>query len=392
MAKQTTTKPESLSNDTETKRKTVKSKKENAAKVEVTTTDESSIPAPTGEPGFPHGFESSPTTLDLAKAVHTAEDLERFGTDEETGEPLVDEKDKVDEAVEYLKSVVNQFDNAHALKEYREVFLKKYNKPIERNVDSDINALLGILINRIKNEQNAECIEKLTSENYDKLFTAFKNALYLSEILLSKPTRSDTPIDNNIPRMHGYAEYEGEHWENDTVEVSVKVYPRLSLTVDCDNDSTYVLRYTPSIVRTVVMKNNREAEPEVRVMIPGEVVVKFSILDSKFKYSVNSNNITEEFDNIFDIFKHVTYLEEKMNHLNCITCQKRCKVPDCCFLYEDKAFARRRNNRGEEITINLTAKIKNGSVKVSKKVINFLRVNEFVKEDILCFVQTRLNK
>ncbi len=380
MAKKTTT---------TTKTKTLI--KENDAKVETKITDESSIPAP-AEQGFPHGFESSPTILDRAKTVHTAKDLEKFGIDEETGEPLVDEKDKVDEAVEYLKSVAGQFDNAHALKEYRKVFLKKYNEPIERNVDSDINALLGILINRIKNEQNTEYIEKLTSENYDKLFTAFKNALYLSEILLSKPTRSDTPVDNTIPRMHGYAEYESERWENDTVEVSVKVYPRLSLTVDRDNDSTYILRYTPSIIRIVVMKNNREAEPEVRMMVPGEVVVKFSTLDSKIKYSVNSNGITEEFGNIFDIFKHVTYLEEKMNHLNCITCQKRCKVPGCCFLYEDKAFARRRNDRGEEITINLTAKIKNGSVKVSKKVINFLRVNEFVKEDILCFVQTCLSK
>ena len=380
MAKKTTT-------TTKTKKT---STKENAAKVETKITDESSIPAPAEEPGFLHGFESSPTTLDEAKAVHTAEDLEKFGIDEETGESLVDTKDKVDEAVECLKSVANQFSNAHSLKDYRKVFLKKYSEPIERNVDSDINSLLGVLINKIKNEQNIECIEKLTSENYDKLFTAFKNALYLSEILLSKPIRSDTPIDNTIPRMHGYAEYESERWENDTVKVSVKVYPRLSLTADCNNDSTYILRYTPSIIRTVVMKNNREAEPEVRMMVPGEVVVKFSTLDSKIKYSVNSNGITEEFGNIFDIFKHVTYLEEKMNHLNCITCRKRCKVPDCCFLYEDKAFVRRHNDRGEEITIKLTAKIKNGSVKVSKKVINFLRVNEFVKEDILCFVQTRL--
>lgn len=82
MAKKTTTKPDSLSNDTETKRKTVKSKKENDAKVEVAITDESSIPAPAEEPSFPHGFESSPTTLDSAKAVHTAEDLEKFGVDE----------------------------------------------------------------------------------------------------------------------------------------------------------------------------------------------------------------------------------------------------------------------------------------------------------------------
>ena len=39
MAKKTTTKPDSLSNDTETKRKTVKSKKENDAKVEFTVTE-----------------------------------------------------------------------------------------------------------------------------------------------------------------------------------------------------------------------------------------------------------------------------------------------------------------------------------------------------------------
>ena len=332
-----------MAKKTATTTKTKTSTKENDTKVKFTITDESSMSAPAEESNFPHGFESSPTTLDRTKTVHTAEDLERFGTDKE-----------------------------------------------KRNVDSDINALLGILVNRIKNEQNIEFIENLTSENYDKLFTAFKNALYLSEILLSKPTNSDTPVGNTIPRMHGYVEYESERWENDTVEVSVKVYPRLSLTTDFDSDSTYVLRYTPSIVRTVVMKNNRKAEPEVRIMVPGEVVVKFSTLDSKIKYSVNSNGITEEFGNIFDIFKHVTYLEEKMNRLNCITCQKRCKIPDCCFLYEDRLFARKRNGRGEEMTINLTAKIKNGSIKVSKKVINFLRVNEFVKEDILCFVQTRL--
>jgi len=390
MAKKTTTKPTSLSNETETKRKTRKSKKENAAKVKFTITDESSTPAPAGEPSFPHGFESSPTTLDLAKTVHTAEDLEKFGIDEETGEPLVDEKDKVDEAIEYLKSIANQFNNAHALKDYREVFFKKYRKPIERNVDFDINALLGTLINGIKTDCNTEFIEKLTSENYDKLFTAFKNALYLSEILLSKPIRSDIPVDNTIPRMHGYSEYEGEIIENDAIKTSVRVYPRLAVAASNGDSDEIVLRYTPSIVRTIIEKNKPETEPETRVMIPGEVVAKFSTLNSKIKYSVNSNGITEEFGNIFDIFKHVTYLEEKTKHLDCLHCQKRCKVPDCCFLYEDRAFTRRRDKNGKEISLDITAKIKNGNVKVSNKVVTLLRVNEFVKEDILCFVQTRL--
>lgn len=380
-----------MAKKTTTTTKTKTSKKENDAKVETKITDESSIPAPAEEPGFLHGFESSPTTLDEAKAVHTAEDLEKFGIDEETGEPLVDTKDKVDEAVEYLKSVANQFSNAHSLKDYREVFLKKYSKSIERNVDSDINSLLGILINGIKSECNVEFIEKLTSENYDKLFTAFKNALYLSEILLSKPIRSDIPVDNTIPRMHGYAEYEGEVIENNAIKTSVRVYPRLSVATNGNSDEI-ILRYTPSIVRTVAEKNNPEAEPETRVMIPGEVVVKFSTLTSKIKYSVNSNGITEEFGNIFDIFKHVTYLEEKTKHLDCLHCQKRCKVPDCCFLYEDRAFTRKRDKNGNEISLDLTAKIKNGSIKVSNKVIALLRVNEFIKEDILCFVQTRLCK
>ena len=382
-----------MAKKTTTTTKTKTSKKENDAKVEVKITDESSIPAPAEEPGFPHGFESSPTTLDEAKAVHTAEDLENFGIDKETGEPLVDTKDKVDEAVEYLKGVANQFSNAHSLKDYREVFLKKYRKPIERNVDSDINALLGILISNIKTDCNAEFIEKLTSENYDKLFTAFKNALYLSEILLSKPIRTDIPVDNiATPHMHGYAEYESEAIENDAIKTSVKVYPRLAIATSNGGSDEIVLRYTPSIVRTVIEKNNPEAEPETRVMIPGEVVVKFSTLTSKIKYSVNSNGITEEFGNIFDIFKHVTYLEEKTKHLDCLHCQKRCKVPDCCFLYEDRAFTRRRNKDGKEMSLDLTAKIKNGNVKVSNKVIALLRVNEFVKEDILCFVQTRLCK
>lgn len=382
-----------MAKKTTTTTKTKTSKKENDAKVEVKITDESSIPAPAEEPGFPRGFESSSTTLNEAKAVHTAEDLEKFGIDEETGEPLVDTKDKVDEAVEYLKGVANQFSNAHSLKDYREVFLKKYRKPIERNVDSDINALLGILINNIKTDCNAEFIEKLTSENYDKLFTAFKNALYLSEILLSKPIRTDIPVDNiATPHMHGYAEYESEAIENDAIKTSVKVYPRLAIAASNGDSDEIVLRYTPSIVRTVIEKNNPEAEPETRVMIPGEVVVKFSTLTSKIKYSVNSNGITEEFGNIFDIFKHVTYLEEKTKHLDCLRCQKRCKVPDCCFLYEDRAFTRRRNKDGKEMSLDLTAKIKNGNVKVSNKVIALLRVNEFVKEDILCFVQTRLCK
>ena len=380
-----------MAKKTTTTTKTKASTKENDAKVETKITDESSIPAPAEEPGFLHGFESSPTTLDEAKAVHTAEDLEKFGIDKETGEPLVDTKDKVDEAVEYLKSVANQFSNAHSLKDYREVFLKKYSKPIERNVDSDINALLGILISGIKTDCNAEFIEKLTSENYDKLFTAFKNALYLSEILLSKPIRTDIPVDNTIPRMHGYAEYEGEVIENDAIKTSVRVYPRLSVATNGNFDEI-ILRYTPSIVRTVAEKNNPEAEPETRVMIPGEVVVEFSTLNSKIKYSVNSNDITEEFGNIFDIFKHVTYLEEKTKHLDCLHCQKRCKVPDCCFLYEDRAFTRKRDKNGNEISLDLTEKIKNGNVKVSNKVVALLRVNEFVKEDILCFVQTRLCK
>lgn len=382
-----------MAKKTTTTTKTKTSKKENDAKVEVKITDESSIPAPAEEPGLPHGFESSPTTLDEAKAVHTAEDLEKFGIDEETGEPLVDTKDKVDEAVEYLKSVANQFSNTHSLKDYREVFLKKYRKPIERNVDSDINSLLGILINNIKSDCNAEFIEKLTSENYDKLFTAFKNALYLSEILLSKPIRTDIPVDNiATPHMHGYAEYESEVIENDAIKTSVKVYPRLAVAASNGDSDEIVLRYTPSIVRTVIEKNNPDAEPETRVMIPGEVVVKFSTLTSKIKYSVNSNGITEEFGNIFDIFKHVTYLEEKTKHLDCLHCQKRCKVPDCCFLYEDRTFTRRRNKDGKEMSLDITAKIKNGSVKVSNKVVALLRVNEFVKEDILCFVQTRLCK
>lgn len=371
--------------------KTKTSKKENDARVETKITDESFAPA-LAEPGFLHETEVAPTMLDLAKTVHNAKELEAFGTDVETGEPLVDEKDKVEEAVEYLKSVANQFNNAHALKDYREVFLKKYSEPIERNVDSDINALLGILINGIKTDCNAEFIEKLTSENYDKLFTAFKNALYLSEILLSKPVRSDIPVDNTIPRMHGYAEYEGEVIENDAIKTSVRVYPRLSVAANSSNSDEIILRYTPSIVRTVVEKNNPEAEPETRTMIPGEVIVKFSALTSKIKYSVNSNGITEEFGNIFDIFKHVTYLEEKTKHLDCLHCQKRCKVPDCCFLYEDRAFTRKRDKNGSEISLDLTAKIKNGSVKVSNKVIALLRVNEFVKEDILCFAQTRLCK
>ena len=384
MAKKTTTTAKTT--------RTKTSKKENDAKVDFTITDESSIPAPAGEPSLPHGFESSPTTLDLAKTVHTVKDLEKFGTDEETGEPLVDTKDKVEEAVEYLKSVANQFSNAHSLKDYREVFLKKYSKPIERNVDSDINSLLGILISGIKTDCDAEFIEKLTSENYDKLFTAFKNALYLSEILLSKPIRTDIPVDNTIPRMHGYAEYEGEAIENDAIKTSVRVYPRLSVAANSGDSDEIILRYTPSIARTVAEKNNPEAEPETRAMIPGEVVVKFSTLTSKIKYSVNSNGITEEFGNIFDIFKHVTYLEEKTKHLDCLHCRKRCKVPDCCFLYEDRTFARKRDKNGNEISLDLTAKIKNGNVKVSNKVIALLRANEFVKEDILCFVQTRLRK
>ncbi len=380
-----------MAKKTTTTTKTKTSKKENDAKVDFTITDESSIPAPAEPSNFP-GFELSPTTLDEAKAVHTAEDLEKFGIDEETGEPLVDTKVKVDEAVEYLKSVANQFNNAHSLKDYREVFLKKYREPIERNVDSDINALLGILINGIKTDCNAEFIEKLTSENYDKLFTAFKNALYLSEILLSKPIRTDIPVDNiATPHMHGYAEYESEAIENDAIKTSVRVYPRLSVATNGNSDEI-VLRYTPSIIRTVVEKNNPDAEPETRVMIPGEVVVKFSTLTSKIKYSVNSNGITEEFGNIFDIFKHVTYLEEKTKHLDCLHCQKRCKVPDCCFLYEDRAFTRKRDKNGKEISLDITAKIKNGSIKVSNKVVALLRANEFVKEDILCFVQTRLCK
>lgn len=378
-----------MAKKTTTTTKKSSSKKENDVKIETKITDETtSTPVnPEESKAQEEVFTTPPTVVELARQIRSAEDLMKFGEDDD-----VCEREVMNEALKILNDIANDFDNANALKDYREVYLKKYSIPIERNVDSDINALLGILVNKIKNERNAECIEKLTSENYDKLFAAFKNALYLSEILLSKPIRSDTPVDNTIPRMHGYAEYEGERWENDTVEVSVKVHPRLSLITDCDDNSTYILRYTPSIVRSVVMKSNREAEPEVRVMVPGEVVVKFSTLNSKIKYSVNSNGITEEFGNIFDIFKHVTYLEEKMNRLNCITCQKRCKVPDCCFLYEDKVFARRRNDRGEEMAINLTAKIKNGNVKVSKKIIDFLRVNEFVKEDILCFVQTRLSK
>ena len=375
--------------------KTKTSTKENDAKVETKITDESSASIPaSAEPGFPHGFESSPTILDIAKTVHTAEDLKKFGIDEKTSEPLIDVKDKVDEAVEYLKSAANQFNNAHALKDYREVFLKKYNNPIERNVDSDINALLGILINGIKTDCNAEFINKLTSENYDKLFTAFKNALYISEILLSKPVRTDIPVDIATPHMHGYAEYEGETIENDAIKTFVRVYPHLAIAASNDADSDeIVLRYTPSIIRSIIEKNNPKAEPETRTMIPGEVVVKFSTLDSEIKYSVNSNGITEEFGNILDIFKHVTYLEEKTKHMDCLHCQKRCKVPDCCFLYEDRAFVRRRDKDGkEEASLDITAKIKNGSVKVSNKVIALLRANEFVKEDILCFVQTRLCK
>lgn len=303
---------------------------------------------------------------------------------------MVDEKDKVDEAVEYLKSVANQFSNAHALKDYREVFLKKYREPIERNVDSDINTLLGILINGIKTDCNAEFINKLTSENYDKLFAAFKNALYLSEILFGKSIRTDIPVDTVTHRMHGYAEYESEVIENDTIKTSVRVYPRLSVAVSNGDSDEVILRYTPSIIRSVIEKNNPEAEPETRVMIPGEVVVKFSTLTSKIKYSVNSNGITEEFGNIFDIFKHVTYLEEKTKHVDCLHCQKRCKVPDCCFLYEDRAFIHRRDKDGKEMSLDITAKIKNGNIKVSNKVVTLLRANEFVKEDILCFVQTRL--
>ena len=393
MAKKTTTKPTSLSNETETKRKTRKSKKENAAKVKFTITDESSTPAPAGEPSFPHGFESSPTTLDLAKTVHTAEDLEKFGIDEETGEPLVDEKDKVDEAIEYLKSIANQFNNAHALKDYREVFFKKYRKPIERNVDSDINAMLGILLaNNIKNEFNARFVDNLTSENYDKLFTAFKNALFISEILFSKAIRPDIVETTELPHMHGYAEYESEHWENDTVKANVRIYPQLHICCHGNDETKYVLRYTPSIIRTIAMKNAPEAEPEIRIMIPGEVIVIFSKIDLSFKYYVTAGAITKEFGNIFDIFKHVTYLEEKTKRMNCVRCQKRCKVPNCCFLYEDKLFTRRCNDHGKEITIGLTAKIKNDTVKVSNRVINFLRVNEFVKEDILCFAQSFLNR
>lgn len=370
-----------MAKKTTTTTKTTKPKastKENDAKVETKITDESFAPAP-AEPGFPHGTESSPTTLDYAKAVHNAEDLEKFGIDEETGEPLIDVKDKVDEAIEYLKSVANQFNNTHSLKKYREVFVKKYRKPIERNVDSDINALLGILINGIKSKNNVGFIDKLTSENYDKLFTAFKNALYLSEILLSKPICTDIPTDIATPHIHGYAEYESESIENDTIKTSVKVYPRLMVATNYNDPNEIILKYTPSIIRTVIEKNNPESKPETRVMIPGEVVVKFSTLTSKIKYNVNSNGITKEFGNIFDIFKHVTYLEEKTKHMDCLHCQKRCKVPNCCFLYEDK-----------EISLNVTAKIKNGNIKVSNKVIALLRANEFVKEDILCFVQTRL--
>jgi len=380
-----------MAKKTTTTTKTKTSAKENAAKVETKITDESFAPAP-AEPGFLHGTEAAPTTLDLAKTVHTAEDLEKFGTDEETGEPLVDEKDKVEEAVEYLKSVADQFSNAHALKDYREVFLKKYRKPIERNVDSDINTLLGTLINGIKTDCNAEFIEKLTSENYDKLFTAFKNALYLSEILLGKSIRTDIPVDTTTHRMHGYAEYESEVIKNDTIKTFVRVYPHLAVTTNVDDSDEIILRYTPSIIRAVIEKNNTGAEPESRTMIPGEVIVKFSALTSKIKYSVNSNGITEEFGNIFDIFKHVTYLEEKAKHMDCLHCQKRCKVPDCCFLYEDRAFTRRRDKDGKETYLDTTAKIKNGNIKVSNKVIELLRANEFVKEDILCFVQTRLRK
>lgn len=376
MTKKTTTTAKTTTKTTKPKAST----KENDTKVETKITDESFAPAP-AEPGFPHGTKSSPTTLDYAKAVHNAEDLEKFGIDEETGEPLINTKDKVDEAVEYLKSVASQFNNAHALKKYREVFLKKYRKPIERNVDTDINALLWILINSIKSKNNVNFINKLTSENYDKLFTAFKNALYLSEILLSKPICADIPTDITTPHIHGYAEYENEAIENDTIKTSVKVYPRLMVATNDNDSDEIILKYTPSIIRTVIEKNNPESEskPETRVMIPGEVVVKFSTLTSKIKYSVNSNGITKEFGNIFDIFKHVTYLEEKTKHMDCLHCQKRCKVPNCCFLYEDK-----------EISLNVTAKIKNGNIKVSNKVIALLRANEFVKEDILCFVQTRL--
>lgn len=372
--------------------KTKTSKKENDARVETKITDESFAPA-LAEPGFLHETEAAPTMLDLAKTVHNAKELEAFGTDVETGEPLVDEKDKAEEAIEYLKSVANQFNNAHALKDYREVFLKKYSEPIERNVDSDINTLLGILINGIKTECNKEFIDKLTSENYDKLFTAFKNALYLSEILLSKPICTDILVGNiATPHMHGYAEYESEAIENDTIETFVRIYPHLTVAAANDNSDEIVLRYTPSIIRTVIEKNNPEAEPETRTMIPGEVIVKFSALTSKIKYSVNSNGITEEFGNIFDIFKHVTYLEEKTRRLDCLHCKKQCKVPDCCFLYEDRAFIRKRDKDGKEISLDITAKIKNGNIKVSEKVIALLRANEFVKEDILCFVQTRLCK
>lgn len=383
MAKKTTTKPDSLSNDTETKRKTVKSKKENDVKIETKITDETtSAPVNTEESKVLEEFTTPPTVVELARQIRSAEDLMKFG---ENGD--VCEKEEMDEVLKTLNDIAGSFDNAGALRDYRDVYLKKYNKAIERNVDSDINAMLGILVSNIKNDFNTHFIDNLTSENYDKLFTAFKNALFISEILFSKAIRPDMIETIELPHMHGYAGYESERWENDTVKASVRIYPRLSICCDGNDENVYVLRYTPNIVRAITMKNAPEAEPEIRMMIPGEVIVKFSRIDSKFKYCINANAIAKEFGNIFDIFKHVTYLEEKMNHLNCITCQKRCKVPDCCFLYEDKVFA-----NDKEKPLVLTAKIKNGCVKVSEKVINFLRVNEFVKEDVLCFAQSFLNR
>ena len=374
MAKKTTAKPTPSSNDTETKRKTVKSNKRNDVKIKIT--DESiSESVDENSNGFTQVGDS--TEVKPPKEIHNLEELKETFSEDNKKEENIDE-------------VVKGFSNSHALKEFREVYLKKYNKPLYRNVDSDINALLGILINGIKTDYNAKFINKLTSENYDKLFTAFKNALYLSEILFGKSICTDIPVDTVTHRMHGYAEYESESIENDTIKTSVRVYPRLLVTASNGDSDEIILRYTPSIIRSVIEKNNPEAEPEIRTMIPGEIVVKFSALTSKIKYSVNSNGITEEFGNIFDIFKHVTYLEEKTKHMDCLHCQKRCKVPNCCFLYEDKAFAHRRNNDGKEISLNITAKIKNGNIKVSNKVVALLRANEFVKEDILCFVQTRL--
>lgn len=373
-----------MAKKTTTTTKTKTSKKENDAKVETKITDETtSAPVNTEESKVQEEFITTPpTVVELAKQIRSAEDLMKFG---ENGD--VCEKEEMDEVLKTLNDIAGSFDNAGALRDYRDVYLKKYNKAIERNVDSDINAMLGILVNNIKNDFNTHFIDNLTSENYDKLFTAFKNALFISEILFSKAIRPDMIETIELPHMHGYAGYESERWENDTVKASVRIYPRLSICCDGNDENVYVLRYTPNIVRAITMKNATEAEPEIRMMIPGEVIVKFSRIDSKFKYCINANAIAKEFGNIFDIFKHVTYLEEKMNHLNCITCQKRCKVPDCCFLYEDKAFA-----NDKEKPLVLTAKIKNGCVKVSEKVINFLRVNEFVKEDVLCFAQSFLNR